>query len=74
MIKCVEELSELQKELCKMALGQGNLENTIEEIADVEIMIEQMKIGLDIDFYELNAVKSKKLCRLSERLGITKEE
>jgi hypothetical protein len=40
MIKCVEELSELQKEICKQALGQGNKDNLIEEIADVEIMIE----------------------------------
>lgn len=68
MIKCVEELSELQKELCKLSLEEGNLENTIEEIADVEIMLEQMKIGLNIGFYEFTAVKSKKLLRLSERL------
>jgi len=65
MIKCVEELSELQKELCKMSLGQGKRENIAEEIADVEIMLEQMKIGLSIGFYEFNAVKSKKLHRLA---------
>ena len=64
MIKCIEELSELQKELCKWTLGQGNKDNVIEEMADVEIMLEQMKIGLNIGFYELNEVKSKKLCRL----------
>lgn len=74
IIKCIEELSELQKELCKQFIGQGNHENIVEEIADVEIMLEQMKIGLDIGFYELNAAKSLKLHRLSERLGAPKEE
>lgn len=44
MIKGVEELSELQKELCKQANGDGNKDKVIEEIADVEIMLEQIKI------------------------------
>jgi len=73
MIKCVEELSELQKELCKQALGQGNLEHITEEIADVEIMLEQMKIGLNIGFYELTATKRKKLCRLSGNIETLEE-
>jgi hypothetical protein len=68
IIKCVEELSELQKELCKQLWGQGNLENIKEEIADVEIMIEQVKKGLDIGFYELEAVRVRKLNRLSKKL------
>lgn len=68
MIKCIEELSELQKELCKQSLGQGNKDNVIEEMADVEIMLEQMKIGLSVGFNELATAKSKKLLRLSERL------
>lgn len=68
MIKCVEELSELQKELCKHSLGQGNVEHIIEEIADVEIMIDQMKKGLGISFYSVDKVKKEKLNRLNERL------
>ena len=64
MIKYIEELSELQKELCKQALGQANKDKLIEEMADVEIMLEQMKIGLSIGFYELNEAKGKKVCRL----------
>ena len=71
MIKCIEELSELQKELCKHSLGQGNIEHIIEEIADVEIMLEQMKIGLDIGICDLDDVKSQKLSRLSGRLTLT---
>jgi len=70
MIKCIEELSELQKELCKYSLGQGNLEHITEEIADVEIMLEQMKRGLGISFYCVDKVKSKKLSRLNDKLDL----
>ena len=37
-----EEMSELQKELCKHARGKDNREAIAEEIADVQIMLEQM--------------------------------
>ena len=39
-----EEMSELQKELCKQARGIGDRMAIVEEIADVEITLEQMKI------------------------------
>lgn len=35
-----EEMSELQKELCKAARGKDNTEQIAEEIADVEIMLD----------------------------------
>lgn len=44
LIKLVEELAELQKEICKILLGQ-RLEfndNFIGELADVEIMLSQI--------------------------------
>ena len=47
-----EEMSELQKELCKHLRGSGSQENIAEEIADVEILMEQMKMI----FYCENAV------------------
>ena len=37
-----EEMSELQKELCKHDRGKDNREAIAEEIADVQIMLEQM--------------------------------
>ena len=40
----MEECSELIKELSKMFRGETNVENISEEIADVQIMIEQLKI------------------------------
>ncbi|HZK52975.1 MAG TPA: hypothetical protein VFC84_02040 [Desulfosporosinus sp.] len=64
-IKCIEELSELQKELCKQANGDGTKDKVIEEMADVEIMLEQMKIGLCIGACEIDEVKDQKLSRLS---------
>lgn len=42
-----EEMSELQKELCKHLWGKDNLSEIAEEIADVEIMLAQMKAIFD---------------------------
>lgn len=39
---CIEELSELQKALCKNIRGKGSMEDISEEIADVQIMLAQM--------------------------------
>ena len=63
IIKCVEELSELQKELCKSVNGKGNLDNIIEEIADVEIMLKQLKIILKIGARDVLKEKNKKIKR-----------
>lgn len=49
MIVAVEELSELQKEICKASRGKNNKEGIIEEMADVYIMLEQMKLYYGID-------------------------
>lgn len=43
----IEEMSELTKELCKAKRGKANIDNIAEEIADVEIMVEQLKIIFD---------------------------
>lgn len=68
IIKCIEELSELQKELCKKLWGQGSREHIVEELIDTEIMLEQIKIGMDLSFYELASMKARKIERLNERL------
>jgi NTP pyrophosphatase (non-canonical NTP hydrolase) len=49
MIVAIEELSELQKELTKSLRGKNNKESIIEEMADVYIMLEQMKLYYGID-------------------------
>lgn len=70
----IEELSELQKELCK-AIRVYNTEdvnnyvdNIIEEIADVEIMLSQLKVIFAIRDEEIERVKDFKLTRLEARI------
>lgn len=43
MVVAIEELSEVQKELCKMYRREGDMEHLAEEIADATIMLEQMR-------------------------------
>ena len=43
-IKAIEELSELQKELCKNLLNQIDDKKLEEEISDVQIMLNQLMI------------------------------
>ena len=39
-----EEMSELQKEMCKRFRGEKNDDHIAEEIADVEIMLDQLNL------------------------------
>lgn len=48
VIVAIEELSELQKELCKFIRKSGNLSNIAEEIADVQLMLWQMQTVFDV--------------------------
>lgn len=72
-IKCIEELSELQKELCKDAIGKGSRFHIVEEIADVEIMLAQMKIHYGAE-KDVEAVKAQKLKQLAKSLNIERDE
>lgn len=67
LIVATEELSELQKELCKTLRGKMNIDNIAEEIADVEIMLAQLHIIFNID-YDIEKQKQIKLERLSKML------
>ena len=60
-------MSELQKELCKFLRGRFREDWIAEEIADVEIMLGQMKILFDIE-EEVDEMKEYKIERLAERL------
>lgn len=67
MIKTVEELSELSQALCKFLLkpytesDRTILDNIYEEIADVEIMLEQCKMIFYKSEDKINDYKNKKL-------------
>lgn len=66
-----EEMAELQKELCKYLRGEESPEHKIaiaEEIADVEIMLEQMKIIFNLEG-AVNKHKEYKIFRLAQKLN-----
>ena len=63
----LEEMSELQKEICKLWRGKDNRDAIAEEVADVEIMLDQLKLMLDIP-YQVEQHRQNKLQRLQERL------
>ena len=66
VIVAIEELSELQKELCKF-LRDNKTDNIAEEIADVEIMLEQM-VMLFSSRETVDRWKQNKLERLDKRM------
>src|SRR5699024_1345961 len=68
-----EEMAELQKELCKYLRGIEHEFLIAEEIADVEIVLKQMKLLFNIEKTVVDK-KKYKLDRLEERLkeGIQK--
>ena len=71
LIVAIEELSELQKEICKVLRKNiGRPRSKVhEEIADVEIMLEQVKIIFQIDD-DVEMWRLDKVVRLRERLGL----
>ena len=77
MMMVLEENAELSQAITKYirSTKKGRFneiikarKNVVEEIADVLIVIEQLKIMLDIQNYEINCIKDYKLNRLKERI------
>ena len=69
----IEEMSELTKELCKYFRGYNRKREIIEEIADVEIMMEQLKCLFDIH-ESVNKIVDYKLERQLRRIENEREE
>lgn len=65
-VVAIEELSELQKEICKHLRGLGNVHHIAEEIADVQIMLEQLQRIFDCHS-EVELMKKQKIQRTTER-------
>lgn len=60
LIVAIEELSELQKEICKALRNKAKNENILEEVADVYIMLEQIKLYFALTDEEvINTIKQK---------------
>lgn len=74
VIVAIEELSELQKELCKHLRNvSGEVSNKkaiIEEIADVEFMLAQMKVYFEINQEDIDNQINWKMERTKERLNL----
>lgn len=62
-----EEMGELIQAICKYSRDDDNTDNIAEEIADVEIMLGQMKIMFDV-WSKAESYKANKLIRLESRL------
>lgn len=72
-IVAIEEMSELQKELCKAlrairTASEWHKDGLVEELADVTIMLWQIEEIYKLDREEINGVINYKLERLKKRL------
>ena len=64
-----EEFAEMQKELCKFKRGKPCMDGIAGEIADCEIMLEQMKLFFDLQ-NDVDLIKKGKIERLDLRLKL----
>lgn len=67
LIMAMEEMAELTKELSKNIRGEHNTAAISEEMADVEIMLEQLKVIFS-NRAEVDCMRCAKLDRLAVRL------
>lgn len=74
MLIAVEECSELQKEVLKYLRGRENYTEVAEEIADVEIMIEQLKMMFgnkaEVENFKVRKIERTKNLYLEEYKSI----
>jgi NTP pyrophosphatase (non-canonical NTP hydrolase) len=63
----IEEMSELTKELCKNFRGRKNKDAIAEEIADVIIMLEQLRLMYGVND-DVNKHMDAKILRLKSRI------
>ena len=67
LVVSLEELSECQKEICKVMRGQSNLNALAEEIADATIMLEQVRMIFGLNDLVCEKM-DEKIMRLDNRL------
>lgn len=71
-LKLSEECGEVHKAICRYEYGatESNIEIS-EEIADLEVIIAQMKLIYEVDEEYINRVKHEKIDRTIRRYNIT---
>lgn len=67
LVVAIEEMSEIQKEICKAIRGEANLLHLAEEVADASIMLEQLRLLFGING-EVCAVMDAKVERLRQKI------
>lgn len=68
-INCaIEEMAELTQALIKHKRGKGNRTNIIEEIADVEVTLDQLKLIFNVSQMDIDFNKKIKIERALDRL------
>jgi len=74
MLQVIEEMSELTKEILKnVNRHKDNVAAIIEETADVEIMLAQLKYCYDI-YEQVDEYKQQKLQKIAQRLDEWSEQ
>lgn len=66
-VVALEELSECQKEICKILRGTGDIEHLAEEVADATIMLEQIILMYGIE-KQVSRYIDAKVQRMVDRL------
>ena len=78
MVVAIEELSELQQQICKIIRGLADSAHLAEEIADVFVTTEELVVMMNISERDLLRVKTRKQHRLIKRIaqakGMSEEE
>ncbi len=64
----IEEMSELTKEICKIRRGKNDPDALADEIADVTIMLEQLRLMFGMNELVCQHMDAK-IARLKSRLG-----
>ena len=67
LVVAVEELSECQKEICKILRGGEDYQHLAEEVADATIMLEQIRLMFNINDCVCDFM-DKKIKRLDDRV------
>lgn len=63
-----EEMAELQKEVCKDLRGKGDIQRIAEELADVNIMLQQIQLIYGITDEQVEQVVQDKIERTLDRI------
>lgn len=63
-----EEMAELQKEVCKDLRGKGDIRHIIEELADVNVVLQQIQLIYNIPDEKLEIEAQKKIERALDEI------